>query len=313
MERKIISLANSLVVSLPQKYVQKEGIKKGEIIDVIEKDSSLLITPIRSHAKKTRVIRLNNATLKQAKRMLDAAYKTGCKSSRILCTLQQQTVLEDYARGFLGTIIIESTKGEFTWEGIIEVGEDEFHKIIRQVFHIIAVLGKDIQSSTTLQNKTTPQNKSALHNKIALQSTTPLSSTFLESLPKRKIEFFYLNALSMRCMHTGAIHNIKETNIYFSLVSLLDTIGDLLFRLSTLFKQHTKEDLLFLGKINVFFSHIEKSFFSSMSMDNAFTFREHLFDSQQKMTAVTSLLSVIAKLMMDVAEVHMMLECVSQK
>jgi len=82
MIRKALQLGNkTLVISIPKQYVDKHNIKKGDELEIEEKDNALKITSNREIINKDISITINNP--KAARQILNSIYAGGINEARI--------------------------------------------------------------------------------------------------------------------------------------------------------------------------------------------------------------------------------------
>ena len=78
MKRKLVKLGEStIMISLPQKWINKFNLKKGDEIELEEKDNMIEITTDLKTEIKEKEIELNGMDPYSVKRYLSALYKTG--------------------------------------------------------------------------------------------------------------------------------------------------------------------------------------------------------------------------------------------
>ena len=166
MKRKIIKQGhNTLTITLPTEWVKKLGLSGGDEIDLIEKDSSLIINGHQSLKEKKGEIDITKFTIPLLWRFFQSAYRSGCDEIKIKFDPNKKdyedayhfyTTQFDYSK--LGEKIpskpaiamMQGMVDRFIGMGIIETGKDyciikemgepslrEFDNSLRRIFLVI--------------------------------------------------------------------------------------------------------------------------------------------------------------------------------
>lgn len=166
MKRKIIKQGHStLTITLPTEWIKKLNLKAGDEIDVVEKDSSLLINGQEKIKEKSTTIDITNFTIPLLWRFFQAAYRSGNDEIKIMFDSNKKeyedayhfyTTQFDYSK--LGERVpsrpaiamIQGVVDRFIGMGIIETGKDycvvremgeptikEFDNSLRRIFLVI--------------------------------------------------------------------------------------------------------------------------------------------------------------------------------
>lgn len=144
MKRKVIQIANSTqLVSLPRKWAQKQGINKGDEIDV-EIDGDRLII---GGTKKPKI---ESATLTFKKgepyirRPLSTLYKLGYDEVEIF--YDDPALIERikaHTDTLLGFEIIHQSARRCVVKSVAATNEGEFNNMLRRIFLMLVTLGKE--------------------------------------------------------------------------------------------------------------------------------------------------------------------------
>ena len=148
MKRKVIGLAKSThVVSLPNSWLEQNNVKKGDEIEVHEKENSLVIEP-----KKTeKTISVDVSGLDQhVKRFLNCVYKSGYDEIKVSYLRKEeldkiQEDVNDYLTGFEITKIDEESK-KVTIKGLSRIEGKEFDNVLKRIFYIIKQTSSELAS-----------------------------------------------------------------------------------------------------------------------------------------------------------------------
>ncbi|MBU3913379.1 MAG: AbrB/MazE/SpoVT family DNA-binding domain-containing protein, partial [Nanoarchaeota archaeon] len=117
MKRKAIQLAKqTIVVSLPSKWVKQQGIKKGDEIDVEERGSELVIGGRGKKEEKKIEIDISNLNNRTTGWYLASLYKMGCDIIKIKYDNLSavKTIGEIIKNAFIGFVIAEQNEKECT-------------------------------------------------------------------------------------------------------------------------------------------------------------------------------------------------------
>ncbi|MBW3020068.1 hypothetical protein KY334_02120 [Candidatus Woesearchaeota archaeon] len=140
MKRKVIQLAGKTsVVSLPLLWVNKNKIKKGDELDVIDKEDKLIIY---NNKFKPDILKISLDIDKEHsfdKRYINDLYKRGFDEIKI--KFKDSKVLNEIKKfDLLGYEIIDQGKDFCLIKSISSENEDEFHSMLRRSFR----LGKEM-------------------------------------------------------------------------------------------------------------------------------------------------------------------------
>ena len=147
MKRKVVQVGpTTLMVSLPQKWAQHCGIRKGHEIDVIEEGNTLILgasiqpklkeITITIPSKEEYLGRLITAPYIKGYDMIHLKYKDGSVYSKILETTKL----------LIGFEIVENTAQSCTLSNISTTPEEKFDVLLRRLFANNVMFAKDLLS-----------------------------------------------------------------------------------------------------------------------------------------------------------------------
>ncbi len=145
MKRKAIQLAKqTIVVSLPSKWVKQQGIKKGDEIDVEEKGNELIVGSrgISEQKKITLDIKgLDNVLY----RIVGALYKAGYNEIEFIYETPKEldTIQKTIRRSLTGFEIIEQSKNKVTVKEVSKLEIEEFDKFLKKCFQSLISTGEE--------------------------------------------------------------------------------------------------------------------------------------------------------------------------
>jgi phosphate uptake regulator len=144
MKRKVILHGPStLIVSLPSKWVSKNGVKKGDEVEVSEKGDSLILTNGRPNIVSRYELDISDYGEMTA-RTIHALYKKG--ADELILRYDDPKVLgqiqDALGKEAIGFEILETTKGSCLIKNVAE-GTKEFDPVLRQTFLMLLSMAED--------------------------------------------------------------------------------------------------------------------------------------------------------------------------
>lgn len=225
MQRSIIQLAeNTLVVSLPSKWVKSVNLKKGDLINITPIENKLVISPeMKNDETKTKITISNNPVI--SKRIINTIYKKGFDEVELI--LESPAIIKDIKAelsGLLGFEIISQSKNYCLIKNIASPLEKEFDNILRKVFLIILEMGEcclnssfeEVLSMEETVDKLTNFCKRCLNKRQVIdpKKTTLLYCIFWE-LEKIADEYYELAKFLASKRNKNADDLIKNINDFF--------------------------------------------------------------------------------------------------
>lgn len=136
MIRKVNKVGkDTLTVSLPSRWVKKQGLQKGDDLSVDEEAKSLILSLAQPKLKE-KEIDLKEFDFQFTKLVLNNFYRMGYERLIIYFqTVEQYQVIQELANNhFLGFEILKKTKDKCIVENIAEPGEEKAEKLLRIIF-----------------------------------------------------------------------------------------------------------------------------------------------------------------------------------
>ena len=139
MKRKVVQLAHrTLVVSLPHKWADKYGVKKGDEVEVDDSGSSLVVHSGKAGKEKREIIFNLKEGQKFMLRMLCGPYLKGYTTIKIYYTNPKQYQdIKNSPRYMIGFEVVEQGKNFVKLEEISAGTEENFTNIISRMFYIL--------------------------------------------------------------------------------------------------------------------------------------------------------------------------------
>jgi len=150
MKRKAIQLANqTIVISLPSKWVKQQGIKKGDEIDVTEEENRLIIGEPIKQEYKSLSLDINDYSSSTLYRHLRALYRKGYDRLALkFKNINQLNIIEETIKDLIGFEIVEQSKNECIIEDIAKSQTEDIDKLIKRVIILMMSMCEELQDDT---------------------------------------------------------------------------------------------------------------------------------------------------------------------
>ena len=139
MKRKVIQIANSTqLISLPRKWSQKYGVKKGDEIEVEEDGDRLLITTESTPTTKDIEVDVSGLTPRLADRFIARAYQKGYDSITVNYDKAELAIaVQEKVKELLGFEVMEQSKNMIVIKSISAKLDIDFDSSLRRAFLIV--------------------------------------------------------------------------------------------------------------------------------------------------------------------------------
>ncbi|MBI4453811.1 phosphate uptake regulator PhoU [Candidatus Woesearchaeota archaeon] len=137
MKRKVIQIANSTqLISLPRKWSQKYGVKKGDEIEVEENGGTLLITTERDISSSKTEIDFKGKDYQLIHRALSSLYRSGYDEIRIIFEKHSEleAIQSTINQELIGFEIVEEGKDHLIAKQVSNIEHSEFDSMLRRTF-----------------------------------------------------------------------------------------------------------------------------------------------------------------------------------
>lgn len=144
MKRKAIQLAKqTIVVSLPAKWVRQQGIKKGDEIDVEERGKELVIGSRGEKEEKKIEIDISGLNDAVIRRFLSSLHKIGYNEIEIIYKEPAIKTIEEMLKDlFTGFAIIDQSENKCIIRAVSKDSETEFDMALRRAFLVTLSMGE---------------------------------------------------------------------------------------------------------------------------------------------------------------------------
>ncbi len=249
MKRRVVQHGPStLTISLPSRWVQDRGIKKGDELTVASMQSGLLITTTTSRKPEMKRISVKGLSRIIAKAVA-ALYKYGY--DEIIVEYSSPEELEKVhavlTETCLGFEVIEETKSEVHIRKVTEPQNEEFKTLFRRIFHFLLTTADETHEAAK-------QHSVQSHEKLVFRD---------DNINK-------LADFCRRVINKGGQTMYKSDTALYHVVEQLEKVGDCYKHLNQkLAKKRSpcsKEFLAIFAETNLFLRSFE-DFFFNFSLD----------------------------------------------
>lgn len=220
MKRKVSLIGPStLMVSLPSAWCKKYSVKKGDDMNVDEKDKNLIIGFNTSSVKTVREADLTNFDI-LIHRRLRALYISGADEIRV--KFEEPKIIEkvqkELRNGLIGFEVVEQSKNSCTIKCISEESNSEFDSLLRRIFILLQSMGNDISENLSKKE----------YNLEYIQFTDHNINRFTN--------------FCLRYLNKKGYKDYEKTCVIYSLIQGLEYLGDLYKKIGMEISKNKKAD-----------------------------------------------------------------------
>ena len=263
MKRKIIKQGNNtLTITLPRKWTSKFGINVGDEINVEESDKSLVISSDKIKGLSEINISFDKLNQPLVWRTIIGAYRTGYDSINInfdqekkykniyttLADSKEKIIMspiemvQDVVSSLCGMAIIEQKTNYCVIKDLGEITNKEFDNTLRRIFFIIEGMGED-----------------------CLRLYNEKKESIVRGIEVADISIDKFVDFCLRVLNKIGYNNFKKTSTIYSIILLLEYIGDEYKRTSyhlIKIKKGSRELFSIFENVNKFFIAFSKFFYN---------------------------------------------------
>ena len=205
MKRKIVQQGkSSLNISIPSSWTKKNGIKKGDEIDVEEKDGNLILSSHKNNPIMAKVLDIRDLENSSIKWYLISLYCSGYDEVKVVFKDHDQIdSINSITRNLLGYNIMEQKSKYCIIRSISQPIEEEFEPSLRRIFMVVL----SIADSTFEAIKS--KDKKAFNSVLTMEDTCNRISCFC-----------------LRLLNKKGYKNTSKTTYMHSLIRRLENIAD---------------------------------------------------------------------------------------
>lgn len=304
MKRRVIQHGpSSLIVSLPKAWVKKNGVKKGDELEVVDNNNKLEIATHnlrREDSVNINVTGLNRTTILI---YIQSMYRKGYEEINITFNNEKTIhyrkqeevsvlkVIEEIITRFIGVEIVKQTRNYVQIKQISEDSHKNFGVLVKRVIYLTTEAFRELERCLFDSN----------HKNI----------TTIEHHHKNITKFINY---TMRLINKGTVKNFGSSLTLYHLLAVIDKIVDLLKEIE---RHKLTEQLIIPKEARQLVEYIIESmemyqkFFLTKEADTADAIEEKRYDIKNELgklhkhtevTAILELLREIPELMQDLVE-----------
>ncbi|MFW6230957.1 MAG: AbrB/MazE/SpoVT family DNA-binding domain-containing protein [Nanoarchaeota archaeon] len=205
MKRKIVQHGNtSLTISLPINWAKRFNLRKGDELDITEKDKALIVSTDNAFQMDHKEIDISGYDERTIVWYLVSLYKSGYDESKIVFgNHEQMTIIQQKINSLLGYSIMEQRENYCIIRSISQAVEQEFEPALRRTFLVTISMAESTYDAFKAKQKE------------AFGSVTMMEETNNQ-----------LVAFCHRLLNKHGYHNSAKTTYVYTIVWLLENIAD---------------------------------------------------------------------------------------
>ncbi|MBT5022522.1 phosphate uptake regulator PhoU [Candidatus Woesearchaeota archaeon] len=241
MKRKLIQLSPSTaVISLPSKWLKRNGLVKGVEIDIEEVEDKLIVSSEKFSEQKEVLIDISKMPTSLIWGVTDAAYIAGYDSIKLhFQDSKHSEILNKVVRFMPGFMIFDERKNSIVLKDMSVNPDTDIDKVLQRIFHLIKTLIVD--SIEAIEQKD--------YDTLAL-------------MKKRDYNINMYMSYCLRQLNKFGYCKYSKTSLVHTYIKTLEMMAD---KLTTLFVgigieklKITKEELKAISDINLMYSDLKK-------------------------------------------------------
>ncbi len=239
MERKLVKQGNNaLTITLPAEWLKKYHLKPGDVVEIEERDKSVVITTTRDFGIEKAELDISNLGI-LTNRAISGLYKKGCDEIKISYA-EPKTAEKLYKvlNELIGFEIISQSSKECIVKEISKTTDEEFENILRRTFLLIKLMGEEL--ANCLKN-----NKD------------------LEHIPSMDTNVNKFANFCLRVLNKKGYKEFKKTSSIYFIITQLEHLGDFYKELTVMLenKKPGKDFIEILEETNQIYSDYITLFF----------------------------------------------------
>lgn len=251
MKRSVILMGGkTYVLSLPSQWIKRYQIRKGQELDVEEKENAIIIRTDTHPAGKELEIDFS-ALDRMLGRGIGGIYKAGYTRAKILFETREQLqyIEKTLQETCIGFEIVKQAENYVIVESLSEALAQEFDTSFRRLFYSLELMNQDMV--------------------LALASGDPV---LLKKVIEKDQKINRLADLCRRVINSGETQFISKAHLLYYLVEQLERIGDLYKKISSFALENT---LVVPQEILALFTEVDSFFLSYRELFYAFQLKDY--------------------------------------
>lgn len=255
MKRKLIQLAKkTLVVSIPNEFVEKFNLKKKEEVEVKEIRGNLLVKPTTKNKIKKITFNIDKMNKKLIEDLLFFSNTLGYDEITIKYNEDTDlSFIEDLTNQIEGLAVMKQTKNSATFKHLSQEHAQQFNEILKRAFDVTESLAENILEMVKKGNYKTLKNLFPLeysNNKLtSCCSRILLNGDYDEH---SKVPFLFTLNWNLeiiadfyrRICYDLAINNKKKINLSKDTIECIEKVNELFLMYRKLFNKLNTEGII---------------------------------------------------------------------
>ena len=193
------------MISLPREWAKKQGLKKGDEVELKEAGKHMIITPEKEKAVEKVEIDVTNLDKSLVWRYFGAAYRKGCEEIKLIFKQNSEAVKEipDIASRFIGMEMVEQGKNYYLMKELTASKPEEFENMLKKTFQLLISMSESMLEAAKTNDKESLQN---------IKYSDKTVNKFAD--------------YCFRILNQKGHENTQKTIAYHTIVKQLEDIGD---------------------------------------------------------------------------------------
>ena len=258
MKRNVILMGGKThVISLPSQWVKKYNVHKGEELEVLEQDNSIIISTENHTLGYESDINLSQSN-HLIGRTIGALYKSGYDNIKVYYETKEQLVKieETLNRTCIGFEITNQGHKYVRIKSVSQIVPEEFDNSLKRLFYTIEIMNLELQEAIESKNK------------------SKLKNIILKDNQANKLADF-----CRRAINSGETKRLSKPGVVYYIIEQLERLGDLYKKIASLDLEATDKQNN-LKNINDLFVSFRELYYN-FSLENIEKFNE-MFEKIRK-------------------------------
>lgn len=148
------------MISLPRDWAKRQGLKKGDEMEIKEAGKQLVLTPEKEQAAEKVEIDVTNLDKSLIWRYFGAAYRKGCEEIKFIFKQNSEAVKEipDIASRSIGMEMVEQGKNYYLMKELTASKPEEFENMLKKTFQLLVSMSESMLAATKANDKESLKN-----------------------------------------------------------------------------------------------------------------------------------------------------------
>lgn len=242
------------MISLPRDWAKRQGLKKGDEMEIKEAGKQLVLTPEKEQAGEKVEIDVTNLDKSLIWRYFGAAYRKGCEEIKLSFKQNNEAVQEipEIANRFIGMEMVEQGKNFYVMRELTAAKPEEFESILKKTFQLLISMSESMLAAAKTSDKESLQNikhADSTINKFADYCFRILNQKGYKD-PQKTISFYMIikQLEDIGDDYKSLAEEIARTKTTNKTIGIMDEINKQLKEFYQIFYEFNEEKMLKLSK-----------------------------------------------------------------